>query len=62
MKGKTIAEIADPNSVTVHVMLPKSLLKWAAGFAREQGHGDIQVVVRQAIDLLIARHKAGSSA
>ncbi len=62
MKGKTIAQVADPYSVTIHVMLPESLLKWAAGFAREQGHGDIQIVVRQAIDLLIAKHEAGSSA
>lgn len=59
MKNKTIDQVA--GGVTVHVMLPESMLKWAARFAKEQGHDDVQAVLRQGIDLLIEQHKAAST-
>jgi hypothetical protein len=55
---RTIEQIA--GFVTIHVALPPHLMKWAAKHAKNQGHSDIQTVIREAIDLLIARHKAGS--
>lgn len=53
---QTIERIA--GGVTVHVMLPESQMKWAAKFAKSQGHDDVQSVLRVAIDLLMQKHKA----
>jgi hypothetical protein len=48
--------------VTLDVTLPPHLLRWATKRAKDQGHGDIQVVVREAIGLLVAKHTAQSPA
>jgi hypothetical protein len=57
MKGKPIQEIA--GTVTVHVELTPPLMKWAAMQARIEGHDDIQIILRKAIDVLKERHEAG---
>lgn len=55
---KTIEEIG--GFVTIHASLPPKLLRWAAKRAREQGHKDISLVMRDGIDCLIEKKKAGS--
>jgi transcription elongation factor GreA-like protein len=45
--------------VIKQVTLRPELARWAFKRAKEEGHGDVSVIVRQGIDLLIARHKAG---
>ncbi len=57
MKKQTIQDVA--GSVTVHVELTPPLMKWAAMQARAEGHNDIQIVLRKAIDVLKERHEAG---
>ena len=59
MKRKpTIEQIG--GFVVIHAALPPKLLRWAAKRAREQGHKDISLVVRDGIDCLIEKKKAGS--
>ncbi len=57
MKKQTIEEVA--GTVTVHVELTPPLMRWAAKEAKLQGHGDLQTVLRQAIDYLKERQEAG---
>ena len=57
MKKQTIQNVA--GSVTVHVELDPRLMRWAAKQAKIEGHDDIQVVLRKAIDLLKERQEAG---
>jgi len=45
--------------ITMSVWLPAHLAQWVKARAWEQGHGDISVVVREAMDRLLARHRAG---
>ena len=45
--------------VVRRVQLHPKLARWAFKRAKQEGHGDVAVVIRQGIDLLIARHKAG---
>jgi len=58
MKNKETIEQA-AGGVTLHVMLPEHLVKFAVARAKEQGHNDISVVAREAIQRLIDRHEAG---
>jgi len=57
MKKQTIQDVA--GCVTVHVELDPRLMRWAAKQARIEGHNDIQIVLRKAVDLLKERHEAG---
>ncbi len=45
--------------VIVHLALPPHLMRWASKHAKDRGHGDIQVVLREGIGLLMAKQKAG---
>lgn len=45
--------------VTVHAALPPKLLRWAAKRAKEQGHKDLSAVMRDGIDCLREKKKAG---
>jgi hypothetical protein len=57
MKKEAIQDVA--GCVTVHVELDPRLMRWAAKQARIEGHDDIQVVLRKAVDLLKERQEAG---
>lgn len=58
MKQKRTAEQVK-RMVVKRVTLAPHSARWAFKRAKEEGHGDVAVVIRQGIDLLIARHKAG---
>lgn len=45
--------------VVRRVQLHPKLARWAFKRAKEEGHGNVAVILRRGIDLLIARHKAG---
>jgi hypothetical protein len=57
MKKQSIQDVA--GCVTVHVELDPRLMRWAAKQAKIEGHNDIQLVLRKAIDLLKERQEAG---
>jgi hypothetical protein len=38
--------------VTIHVALPPKLLKWVVTAARKEGHRDVSLVVRRALERL----------
>lgn len=58
MKTKYTAEQVT-RMVTRRIKLDPKLARWAFKRAKDEGHNDVSVVLRQGIDLLIARHKAG---
>ena len=58
MKTKYTAEQV-ARMVTRRVELHPKLARWAFKRAKEEGHGNVAVILRQGIDLLIKRHKAG---
>jgi hypothetical protein len=58
MKSKRTAEQIK-RMVIKQITLRPELARWAFKRAKEEGHGDVSLIVRQGIDLLIARHKAG---
>ncbi len=45
--------------ITISVWVPQKLAQWVKDRAQAEGHGDISVVVREAMDRLLARHRAG---
>jgi hypothetical protein len=47
--------------VTVHVALPPHLLNWVIKRAKHEGHTDLSAIVRQAVDGLMAKHRAESA-
>jgi hypothetical protein len=49
----------DQGLITLSVWVPQKLARWVKARAKEQGHADISVVVREAMDRLLARHRAG---
>jgi hypothetical protein len=49
----------DQGLITISVWVPAKLARWVKARAKAQGHGDISVVVREAMDRLLARHRAG---
>jgi hypothetical protein len=57
MKKQTIEDVA--KCAVVHVELDPRLMRWAAKQAMIEGHNDIQIVLRQAVDYLKQRHEAG---
>ena len=57
MTKRTAEQVA--KMVTRRVELNPKLARWAFKRAKQEGHGDVSVVIRRGIDLLIARHKAG---
>lgn len=59
MKGKSIQDIG--GFVTVHVALPPELLNWVIKRAKHEGHTDLSAIMRQAVDGLMAKHKAESA-
>lgn len=61
MKRKRTIE-DEAGFVTIHVALPPQLLKAAVKRAKSEAHGDLSAVVRNAIDCLMAKHKAELSA